>query len=318
MSSVDNIAYFIGIDISKERLDVALLPDETHHCFDNAPDGLNKLIPFLKRYSPERIVFEATGQYHKYLEQSLHRENLPCAKVNPLQTRRFAQALGTYAKSDPVDARMLAQFGKTLHPGLQTAKSKALEDLTELMRSRESLIKDRTRTKNRLKTKTHRLLVRQLNQQFKQIQKQIEEIECACQKIVKGDEILSARFEVLISIPGMGDITALCLLVDMPELGTLESKQASALAGCAPMTRQSGQWQGHAFVQGGRKHVRDNLYMPAMVSCRHNQDMKRKYQQLIQAGKPKKVAIMAVMRKMIVLANALLKANRKWTENAPC
>lgn len=183
--------------------------------------------------------------------------------------------------------------------------------------AREALVKNRTAAKNRAKTLTLAILKRHNAEQLRQIERQMTAIEKEIMALIKADNDLAHRFAILVSIPGVSAITAFALLVDMPELGTLGQGQAASLAGLAPVARQSGQWTGRAFIRGGRANVRQALYMPALVALRFNPDLKAKYDQLKAAGKASKVAITAIMRKLVVLANALLRDDRKWTPSLP-
>ncbi|PHZ86752.1 IS110 family transposase [Paremcibacter congregatus] len=304
------IAQTIGIDISKDTLDVAFYPDERSRQFKNTPDGHRALIRWLTAYDVTRLIFEATGAYHHELERTLRKQGLPAIKVNPKQAKRFGQATGRLAKTDRADAYMLAQFGAVLKPDPGTFKCDILDQLTELLSARQALIKNQIAQKNRLKTKRNPLL----QSQGKQHLKQIKAIEKECRGLIKQDQGLQDRFLILESIPGLGFITSLSILAHMPELGKMNEKQVASLAGLAPITRQSGKWQGKSFIQGGRKNIRDALYIPALVAVRFNKDFEDKYQALLGAGKLKKVALVAIMRKMLILANALLRDQRKWTE----
>jgi len=176
-------------------------------------------------------------------------------------------------------------------------------------------VKNRTAAKNRSKTLSHPLLKRQNTAQLRQIERQIVAVEREILDRIKADPDLARRFEILLSIPGVSTITAFTILIEMPELGTLDQRQAASLAGLAPITRQSGKWNGRASIRGGRANLRQALYMPALVAMRFNQDLKTKYQHLVAAGKPAKVAITAIMRKLLILANALVRDDREWIPN---
>jgi transposase len=208
---------------------------------------------------------------------------------------------------------MLARFGATIQPDIRPARDTAIDALAELQVARRALVKDRIAALNRGKNLTLPLLTRQNQQQLKQIEAQIEAIDREQAALVARQERLKTRFDILISIPGIGAVSALAMLIDMPELGSIENKQAASLSGLAPITRQSGNWRGKSVIQGGRAPLRQALYMPALVAIRFNPPLKAKYLALRKAGKPAKVAIVAVMRKLIVLANALLRDQRKWT-----
>lgn len=228
--------------------------------------------------------------------------------------RRFAEANGKLAKTDKADAAMRARMGLALQPKPRPAPDASLmSDLRELHIARQALIKDRTAAKNRGKTLSIALLGRQNAQRLKDIERQLAALQAEIRSRFEADATLLARFKILTSIPGVAALTAYALLIDMPEFGQLDAKEAGSLAGLAPMVRQSRGWTGRAFIRRGPASVRQALYMPALVAARFNPDLKAKYDQLVAAGKPAKVAITTAMRKLLVLANALLKADRKWT-----
>jgi len=207
---------------------------------------------------------------------------------------------------------MLAMMGGVLSLSSQSQISINQRDLKELHISRLALIKDRTRALNRQRTLTMALLKRQAKVRLKQLKIQIREVDAAIADLLQSTPETTRATEIICSIPGLSKISAAALLIEMPELGTLNKKQVASLAGLAPMTRQSGQWRGKSFIQGGRKLLRDSLYMPALVAMRHNPDLKAKYTALIAAGKPVKVAL---MRKLIILVNTLIRENREWEKN---
>jgi transposase len=303
----------IGIDVSKDHLDAHKLPDGIARQFANSAAGITALIKWIGGLVA-RVVFEPTGAYHRALEVRLAEAGLPIVKVNPRQAKRFAQAIGQLAKTDRLDAAMLARMGALLDLQPRQVASKTLRDLKDLHVARTALIKDRTAAANRSKMLLLPVLKRQNTARCKQIETQLAEIDAAIIALIKTDPELAARFAVLTSIPGIAAITAAMLISEMPELGSLDAKQIAALAGLAPIARQSGKWSGKAFVQGGRKQVRNGLYMPALVAMRYNTDLKAKYQALIERGKAPKQAITAVMRKLIILANALLKKGTHWQD----
>ena len=317
------IAPTAGIDIAKDRLDVALHPSGETNQFANDRRGHGKLLRWLGKRAVACVIFEATGAYGRELERRLEKSAVPFARVNPRHARRFAEATGRLAKTDRVDALMLARFGAALEPECRPLRSETLDQLAELVAARRALVKDRTATLNRQKTLRTPLLAKQAARRLTQIDAQIPKarlgaIDEAARAVVRRDPNLDRRRAILESIRGFGETTATALLAEMPELGTLDEKQAAALAGLAPMTRQSGKWKGKSKIQGAIiagnwAHVRQTLFMPAMVAARFNDDMKAKLATLQKAGKPAKVAITAVMRKLVVLANALLRDDRLWT-----
>lgn len=249
----------IGIDISKDHLDVCFLPDQNRATFGNDTDGFKALLTLIGGRPVARIVFEPTGPYHRHMEVALARAGLPLAKVNPQQARRFAQAIGQRAKTDRMDAFLLAHMGVTLglsariHDPAELADTK---DLKELQAARAALLKDRTAAKNRLKTLTLSVLIEQAKARIKTINDDLAVIENALLQHIAQNPELSRKAKILDSIPGIGQATIFALLIDMPELGSMTGKQAASLAGLAPVTRKSGTWTGHAFVHGGRADLR--------------------------------------------------------------
>jgi transposase len=305
----------IGIDISKDTLDAHRLSTSQAASFANSPTGLRALHRWIGAQMPDLVVYEATGAYHAALEREFAGV-LPLVKVNPLQARRFAQARGTRVKTDAVDARILAMMGASLDLVPDAPAERNQHALKELQIARMALIKERTRLLNRSKTQTLAILKSQSKARLGQIKRQLTELEEALLDLTRQCAKRARAFDILCSIPGLGRVTAIAILIECPEIGTMERKQIASLAGLAPMTRQSGQWRGKAFIQGGRKFLRDALYMPALVAARYNPDLRQKYQTMIQAGKPAKVALTALMRKLIEMANALVRQDRKWTSKA--
>jgi transposase len=305
--------YTIGIDISKTHLDAFRLEDQAAKRFDNAPRGFQALIKWLSVTPVARIVFEPTGPYHRAFETALSGK-LPLVKVNPLQARRFAQACGTHAKTDAVDARILARMGAALALEPDVPISENLHNLQELQVARTSLVKERTRLRNRGHVQINAVLKRQTKTRLALVERQIAEMNAEIAKHIAEDQAMARKRDILCSVPGLGPIAAALILTFLPEIGTLDKKQSGSLAGLAPHSRESGQWKGQSFISGGRKPLRDALYMPALVAMRFNPDLKAKYNALREAGKPAKVALTTLMRKLIELANTLVKANRLWVQ----
>ena len=302
----------IGIDISKATLDVYAYPAGSERQFTNTVRGHRELIDWLGQWKIDRIAYEATGAYHRQLEQAL--TDLPCVKLNPARARRFAQAAGTLAKTDRIDAVILARMAATLRPPVRSASTPQQAKLAELISARDGLVRDKIALQNQAKNLTLPLLKRQHKKRLDQIERYIEQVDAELATIIAADPELARRHQIIASIAGVGTRTADQLVATMPELGALDPKQAASLAGLAPVARQSGQWKGRSFIQGGRANVRRALYMPALVAARYNPDLKAKYQSLIASGKPAKIAVVTLMRKLIVMANALIKADRLWVE----
>lgn len=307
----------IGIDISKDRLDAFALASATHRGFDNTAAGIARLIRWIVAQGGALTVFEPTGRYHAALERALARAGLAAHKVNPLQARRFAQATGRLAKSDRIDAGLLARMGAALALEAQPQAPEILTDLKELLTAQRSLIAARAAEKTRAQATASRLLQRQIAARIRLFDAQIAALGAHIETAIATEPDLARRVDLLASIPGIGRPTACALAIEMPELGQLTRAQAAALAGLAPMTRESGKSRGQAQIRGGRPALRKALYMPALVAMRFNPDLREKAQRLARNGKPAKVIITAVMRNLLLLANTLLAENRKWLPTPP-
>ena len=307
----------IGIDISKTQLDVHALPEGRAVQFANTVPGRRRFLRWLRERGPSLIVFEPTGPYHRDLERDLHEAGLPLTRVNPQYARRFAEAVGVLSKTDRVDAAVLARMGLALGLKPQPQRPANLELLTELVAARRVLMRDRTANLNRQKTLRHPLLRRQCAARLRQIERQVQALEREMLDAVECDEALRGRLDILVSIPGVSTVTAIALMVELPELGTLSPAQAASLAGVAPMHKRSGSWSGRSRIRGGRALLRRTLYMPALVAARFHPDLRVVYDCLVAAGKPPKVAITALMRKLVILANALVAEGRRWQPSPP-
>ena len=309
----ENTPNTIGVDISKTRLDAHRLRDGAAAQFGNDAAGFKELARWIG--SADCVVYEATGRCHRDFEEALAKAGLPLARANPLRARRFAQSMGRNAKTDAADAAVLARMGAALDLR-PTQPSRAQSDLADLAVARDALVADRVAALNRCKDQRVALLRQQSRRRLAHVERQIEALDAAIARTLDEDEGLAHRARLLASIPGIGQITAAGLLAAMPELGGLDAKAAASLAGLAPVARESGQWQGKRFIQGGRGRVRRLLYMAAVTAIRHNPDLARKYRELVGRGKAPMVALVAIMRKLLLLANALLRQNRPWTPKA--
>lgn len=303
----------LGVDISKDWLDVHLAPADETQRFPNDRAGFRRLSAWLADRPVSCIVYEPTGRWHRDFEQVMIEAGLPLARVNPLQARRFAQALGCRAKTDAIDARMLAQMGAAVELRKTLLPSPRQRELRALQLARWTLIRDRTAAKNRRPDLRQPTLKRLCEKRLRQIQRDPVVLEAEIAELIRADLGLARIDRILTSIPGISHTTSVTLLAELPEIGSLESREVASLAGLAPMTRESGTWKGKSFTQGGRSRLRSGLYMAALAATRHNPDLQAKYRQLREAGKPHKVALTAIMRKLIILANTLVKQDRIWT-----
>jgi transposase len=307
------LAQSVGVDLAKDTLEVHLHPAGKIGRFANDARGCAALIAWLGDFTTARVAFEPSGACHRAFERCLAAAGLALVKVNPRQARRFAEALGRHAKTDVVDAAMLARFAALLEPPVRPVLSATLDAMKELQVARRALVKDRVAARNRDHTHRSALLERQARARLAQIDRQSDAIDAALHAELAANPALQARFAILMSIPGIGEATAFAVLVEMPELGALEPKCAASLAGLAPIARDSGQHRGKRSIRGGRTHLRQALDMPALSAVRCNAALKAKYDALRAAGKPPKLALTAIMRKLLILANALLRDGRTWT-----
>jgi transposase len=313
----NSIPHHAGIDISKQHLDAHVIPG--NHCkrFPNTPPGWRTLGHWLMQFAPQRIVYESTGPYHKGMERALASQDLPIVRANARRVRSFADAIGIAAKTDNIDADVLARYSAIVAPDVTKIAGQELEELKELESARRALVKAQTTIASRKEGLTSKLLKRQANTMSKLIVKQIAEIDKTARLIIETNSDLNHRYKIIRSIPGLGPVAALSLIVLMPELGRLDEKQVASLAGLAPFARDSGSFNGKRHCHGGRRNLRRTLYMPALVAMRFNPDLEEKYRTLRACGKPAKVAITAIMRKLLILANALVRDGRNWTPTAP-
>lgn len=308
---------YAGCDVSKDYLDLYLHPSGERLRVSNDRQGLHKLKRELVARSVAFLTLEATGKYHRAACRSLSQAGLTVAVVNPLRARLFAKAAGLLAKTDRVDAMMLAYMGKALCPRTAMPAEQAHEDLSELVRARNAASTERTALKNRLAAAATSFLKNELKRRIASLNTHIERLADEIERRIKADPALARRAEVLTSIPGIGPAVAADLLVDMAELGSLSARAAACLAGLAPVADDSGHRNGPRRIRGGRPQARRALYLAALSAARYNPALSTFYRRLIKAGKKPKVAIVAVMRKLIVLANTLVSQNRTWSPTQP-
>ena len=306
----------IGIDISKDYLDAHRLSDANVKRFTNDRIGLKSLKAWIGLQHC-RVIYEPTGRYHRDLEVCLSKVGHAMVKVNPKRARRFAEATGQSAKTDQIDAALLARMGAILDLEVSQLRDENMNDLRELRVARTALIKDQTACQNRLSGARNKLVKAQLKARMCQIAKQLTQLDVELKKRICEDVKLARQFQILLSIPGIGPVAAVAIIVELPEIGTLRPRQATALAGLAPFVRKSGKWTGKAKIGGGRAGLRQALYMPALVAARCNPQLSCVYKTLRSQGKEAKVALVAIMRKLLILANILICEDREWAEIRP-
>jgi transposase len=303
----------IGIDVSKAKLDVHVLRERRDIQFENSAEGIKECIELCLQVKPELIAMEATGGYEYLTAAELCAEGFAVAVVNPRMIRDFARALGKTAKSDKIDAMVIARFAANCQPLPQNRISDNSRKLKALTARRQQLLDMRISESNRMEHAIDREIRRSIEKVIKIIESEIESVDRQICEHIDNMPQLKEKTEKLRSVPGIGDTTAAMLVSELPELGTFNRREIAALVGVAPMNRDSGIFRGKRMTGGGRKDVRNRLFMPTLVAIRHNPVLKKYYQRLInEEGKTKMVAIIAAMRKLLCIMNAMLKNNQQW------
>jgi len=315
---VESKEIFVGIDVSKASLDVFVLPMDDSFAVANDEAGVEALAEKVEVLNPALIVLEATGGLQNLAVGVLHARQLPVVVVNPRQARDFAKAMGKLAKSDRIDAQVLARFAQRVRPELRPIKDESAQVLSALLARRRQLVEMLVAEKNRLNSSRKEVRT-DIKEHIAWLEKRLGKVNKDMDKAIKATPAWMEKEDLLTSMSGVGPVLARTLMCDLPELGQLTGKQISALVGVAPLNRDSGKYHGHRQVWGGRSQVRAVLFMAATAAIRFNPLFKNFFQRLRQAGKPYKVALTAVMRKMIVILNAMLKNQKPWqsTYQAP-
>lgn len=309
---------FVGIDVSKDHLDVAVRPDGTHRRVPNTDEGLDQLVALVAPLGPALVVLEATGGYQRRAVAALSVAALPVAVVNPARAREFARAAGRLAKTDAVDAAVLAEFAERMRPPVRPLPGAEAQQMQALLARRGQLVGMRTMERNRLATASDRMVRRSLEAHLTWLEEQIDGVEKDLDAAIENSPAWKAKDELLQSIPGIGPGVARTLLFELPELGRLSREQIGALAGLAPVNRDSGRWSGKRSITGGRAVVRTAVYMATHAARKWNPALKAFADRLAAAGKAPKVVLIAVARKLLVIANAILRDQKPWqnvTEN---
>ena len=311
MNNTTNQSITVGVDTGKFQLDIFIRPLGIYFTVTNDDQGIKQAINTIKKYSPERIVTEATGRLEMPFVLACSKAKLPFVVANPIHIKRFAGALGQRAKTDKLDAQLIAHYGETIKPPLSTLKPDSMQSMSDLVARRNQLLTMQTMEKNRLQIMPKELAAT-IKPVLTVIKKQIEKIEKKIADLIQSCPEYQAKNEILQSMKGIGKIASASLISNLPELGNISSKQAAALVGVAPMNRESGRYKGKRKIQGGRHQVRTVLFMAMMSAIQSNPVFKEAYHRLVNSGKPKKVAIIACVRKMIVILNSMLRDGCLW------
>ena len=301
----------VGVDTGKYQLDIYIRPLDIFFSVTNDEEGIKEALFEIKKHSPHRITIEATGRLEHAFILACSKEKLPFVVANPLQVKRFAGAIGRQAKTDPLDAQLIAHYGEAIKPNLSQLKPENIRLMSDLLSRRRQLITMQTMEKNRLKIMP-KVISGAIKPILTAIKNQIEKVDKKLLKTIEECPEYQFKNDILQSMPGIGNIVAFSLLSDMPELGTISNKQAAALVGVAPFNRESGSYKGQRRIRGGRYQVRTVMFMAMMSAIQCNPIFKAKYEQLVAQGKRKKLAIIACVRKMIVILNSMLRDGVKW------
>jgi transposase len=305
-------AAVVGIDVSKDHLDVSVRPGGDSFRVARDGPGLAQLVEQIQPLQPVLVALEATGGFESVVAACLSTAGLPVVIVNPVQVRQFARALGKRAKTDLIDAAVIAHFAEATNPDVRALPDEATQLLAALLVRRRQIIQMIVAERQRLRLMQAPRLKQSVARLLSALQKELKALDNEIDDSIRKTPVWRDKEDLLKSVPGVGPTIARTLIAEMPELGTLDRKEVASLAGLAPFTRQSGQWRGKSFIGGGRSAVRAMLYMGALAATRFNPVLRTFYQRLLAAGKPKNVALVAVARKLITILNALLRDQKPW------
>jgi len=303
---------FVGIDVSKDRLDVHVRPSGQTLTAARDSTGLQQLVGSLRKLAPALIVLEATGGFEITVAAALASAGLPLAVVNPRQIRDFARATGRLAKTDALDAQVIALFAERIRPEPRPLADADSQNLAELIARRRQVVEMIGMETNRLYQVRNARVQRMLRTTVNTLTAQLAELDRDIDDTIKRSPVWRAADNLLTSVPGIGDVTAHTLIADLPELGQLDRRRLAALVGVAPINRDSGQMRGKRTIAGGRSDVRNALYMATLSAIRWNPIISQHYKSLVERGRPKKVALVACMRRLLGILNAIMRTNTPW------
>lgn len=303
----------VGVDTGKDSLDIHIRPLDEYFKVSNNKKGIGDAIKRLRKFDIERVVIESTGRYEAEFVAACAKADIPFSVVNPVHVKRFAGAIGRRAKTDKLDAALIAQFGEVIQPKLSRLKPENMQKMADIVRRRNQLIEMQTKEKNRLQIMS-KAIQPNIKAMLVLLKKQISKMNDELAKLIESCPDYRAKSELVQSMPGIGKISAAALISYLPELGLMNSKQVASLVGVAPMNKESGKYKGKQVTQGGRHQVRTVLFMAMMSAMQCNQKFKVFYERLVGAGKPKKVAIIACVRKMVIILNSMVRDGVMWEE----
>ena len=301
----------VGVDTGKTQLDIYIRPLDIYFTVENNDGGIKHAIKTLKKHPITRVTIEATGRLEHPFIMACAQANIPFVVANPVNIKRFAGAIGQKAKTDKLDAQLIAHFGEAIKPPLSSLKPEQMRLMSDLLSRRRQLMDMQTMEKNRsqIMPKTISSLIKPI---LTALKNQIEKVDLKLQKLIKECDEYKVKNDIIQSVPGVGNVVAFNLLSDMPELGCVNNKEAASLVGVAPFNRESGAYQGKRMIRGGRPKIRTAMYMAMMSAIQCNPKFKAIYHRLVAAGKPKKVAIIACIRKLIVSINSMVRDGVMW------
>lgn len=309
-------AVIVGIDVAKDKLDVAVRPSGERFVVSRTEAGIEELKERLRKLAPAVVGLEATGGYETVVAASLSAAGLPVVIVNPAQVRAFANALGKRAKTDPIDAAVIAHFIEATKPQVRPLPDEATRQLSDLVGRRSQIQAMITAEQQRKKHRPNKRMLASIERLLAALQRELSDLDGQIRETIKASPVWREKDELLESVTGVGPAISSRLLAGLPELGSLDRRKIAALVGLAPWTRQSGRWKGKSFIGGGRADVRSALFMGALVAVKHNPTLKAFYERFIAAGKEKMVALIAVARKLLTILNAIVRDGKPWREPA--
>ncbi|MEL0635661.1 IS110 family transposase [Marinomonas sp. TI.3.20] len=301
----------VGVDTGKTQLDIYIRPLDIYFTVTNNESGIKEAMKTLKKYPITRVIIEATGRLEQPFIMACAEASIPFVIANPVNIKRFAGAIGQKAKTDKLDAHLIAHFGEAIKPSLSTLKPEQMRLMSDLLSRRRQLMDMQTMEKNRsqIMPKTISSFIKPV---LTALKNQIEKVDSKLQKLIEECDEYKAKNDIIQSVPGVGNVVAFNLLSDMPELGYVNNKEAAPLVGVAPFNRESGAYQGKRMIRGGRPKIRTAMYMAMMSAIQCNPKFKEIYHRMVAAGKPKKVAIIACIRKLVVIINSMVRDGVMW------